>query len=60
LTLQVTDNGAGITDEQINDSKSFGLIGMRERVYPWGGQVRIKGTPGEGTSVEVEVPVVNN
>jgi PAS domain S-box-containing protein len=60
LTLRVTDNGAGITDEQINDSKSFGLIGMRERVHPWGGQVRIKGTPGEGTSVEVEVPVVND
>jgi PAS domain S-box-containing protein len=60
LTLRVTDNGAGITDEQINDSKSFGLIGMRERVHPWGGQVRIKGTPGEGTSVEVDVPVVNN
>ncbi len=60
LTLRVTDNGAGITDEQINDSKSFGLIGMRERVHPWGGKVRIKGTPGEGTSVEVEVPVVNN
>jgi PAS domain S-box-containing protein len=60
LMLRVIDNGTGITEEQIHDPKSFGLIGMRERVYPWGGQVRIKGTPGEGTSVEVEVPVVNN
>jgi len=57
LTLQVADNGTGITEEQIRDSKSFGLIGMRERVHPWGGQVRIKGTPGEGTRVEVDVPV---
>ena len=60
LMLRVIDNGNGITEEQIHDPKSFGLIGMRERVHPWGGQVRIKGTPGEGTSVEVEVPVVNN
>jgi PAS domain S-box-containing protein len=57
LMLLVIDNGTGITKEQIYDSKSFGLIGMRERVHPWGGQVRIKGTPSEGTTVEVEVPV---
>ena len=57
LTLRVTDNGAGITEDQINDSKSFGLIGMRERIHPLGGQVRIKGTPGAGTTVEVQVPI---
>lgn len=57
LTLQVMDNGAGITEEQVLDSKSFGLIGMRERVHPWGGMVNIKGSPGKGTTVEVRVPL---
>jgi len=31
LCLEVTDNGIGITQWQIDDSRSFGIIGMRER-----------------------------
>jgi len=57
LMLRVVDNGTGITEEQIHDSKSFGLIGMRERVHPWAGLVNIKGIPGRGTTVEVRVPL---
>ncbi len=57
LMLRVIDNGTGITEEQIHDSKSFGLIGMRERVHPWGGLVNIKGIPGQGTTVEVRIPL---
>ncbi|MCJ7547981.1 MAG: PAS domain S-box protein [Deltaproteobacteria bacterium] len=57
LILRVIDNGTGITEEQIHDSKSFGLIGMRERVHPWGGLVNIKGIPGQGTTVEVRIPL---
>jgi len=50
LELRVRDNGSGITKEQISDSKSFGLMGIRERVHPWGGQVKISGKPGKGTT----------
>jgi PAS domain S-box-containing protein len=57
LMLRVIDNGTGITEEQIHDPKSFGLIGMRERVHPWGGLVNIRGIPGEGTTVEVSIPL---
>jgi signal transduction histidine kinase len=55
LTLRVRDNGIGITEERIFDSQSFGLIGMRERIHPWGGKVNIKGIPGKGTTVVVNV-----
>jgi len=55
LTLRVRDNGTGITEEQIADPQSFGLIGITERVHPWGGKVRIKGIPGKGTTVMVSV-----
>jgi PAS domain S-box-containing protein len=55
LTLRVRDNGTGIKEEQIFDPKSFGLIGIRERVYPWGGKFSIKGIPGKGTTVVVNV-----
>jgi two-component system sensor histidine kinase UhpB len=57
LELRVRDNGKGITKKQISDPKSFGLIGMRERVHPWGGEVKIEGVPGEGTTVTVRIPV---
>ena len=59
LELKVKDNGKGITEKQISDPKSFGLIGIRERAISWGGEVKIKGVPGEGTTVEVRIPIKN-
>ena len=56
IKLTVKDDGKGITKEQIDSSKSFGLIGMRERVYFMGGRINIKGSPNDGTTVSVEVP----
>lgn len=57
LELKVRDNGRGITKEQISDPKSFGIMGMRERVYAWEGQVTVKGAPGQGTTVAVRIPI---
>jgi PAS domain S-box-containing protein len=57
LTLRVRDNGRGITEEQICAPQSFGLIGMQERVHPWGGKVNFKGIPGKGTTVVVNVRI---
>ena len=57
LTLEVCDNGRGITDEEIHRPDSLGLLGMRERAALLGGVVEVKGTPGQGTSVTVRVPI---
>jgi len=56
LELQVRDNGKGITEEQISDPKSFGLIGMRERAQFLGGEVEIKGVQDKGTTVTARIP----
>lgn len=56
LLLEIKDNGRGITEEQISDPKSFGLIGIRERIYPWGGEVKIKGLSNKGTTLTVILP----
>jgi SOS regulatory protein LexA len=56
LTLKVTDNGKGITKKQISNPRSFGLIGMKERVHPWGGRVSIEGSSKKGTTVLVSLP----
>ncbi len=57
LVLEVADNGRGVTRAQIDDPRSFGLIGMRERVHPWGGTVVIEGKENQGTRVTVTVPL---
>jgi len=57
VLLKVNDNGSGITQEQISSPKSFGLIGMRERVHYWGGEVKIAGAPRKGTDLIVKIPI---
>lgn len=57
LKMDIRDNGSGITEDQINSPKSFGLIGLRERVTPWGGRVLISGVTGKGTTVKVILPI---
>lgn len=57
VELEVRDNGKGITEEQISNPKSFGLIGIQERVYLLGGEVHIIGIYGKGTTITVNIPL---
>jgi len=57
MVLEVRDNGNGISAEQISSTKSFGLMGMRERVHALGGDLKISGIPDEGTLVRVSIPL---
>ncbi len=56
VVLEISDNGKGITEEEIAKPDSFGLLGMQERVYPWRGRVSISGSPDKGTRIEVVLP----
>lgn len=57
ITMEVRDNGRGISEADLTKSRSFGLLGMRERALFLGGDVEVKGSPGFGTSVKVQIPV---
>lgn len=57
IVLTVADNGRGITKHQSEDSRSFGIIGMRERAHLWGGELHITGNREEGTRVTVTLPL---
>jgi PAS domain S-box-containing protein len=57
VTLEVTDNGKGITPERMTTPHSFGLLGMQERASLLGGHFHIVGTPGVGTTAYASVPV---
>ncbi|MGA7170516.1 MAG: sensor histidine kinase, partial [Candidatus Sulfotelmatobacter sp.] len=62
LTFEVSDNGTGIPEEQLQrlriagTSGGVGIAGMRERVRELGGQLDIRSN-NEGTTVSVSVPV---
>jgi PAS domain S-box-containing protein len=56
ITLEVIDNGKGITEEKITNSNSFGLLGIRERVNFLGGNVTISGMRNKGTAIRVNIP----
>jgi len=57
VRLRVQDNGRGITESEVNGSRSFGLLGMRERVLLRSGDFHIQGTPGRGTTVVIKLPL---
>jgi len=56
VVMKIRDNGRGIRPEEIADPRSFGLIGMRERLRPYKGRMSIRGTPGKGTTLTISIP----
>jgi signal transduction histidine kinase len=57
LVLRVCDDGRGIRESDITDTRSLGLLGMRERAVVFGGVVEIEGAEGRGTTVTVRIPL---
>jgi signal transduction histidine kinase len=57
VILEVRDNGKGITDIHIGSAKSFGLMGIRERVYKLKGDLKISSAPDKGTIIHVTLPI---
>jgi PAS domain S-box-containing protein len=57
LTLTVRDNGRGINEDEINNPRSLGLIGLRERALSCGGTIAINGAKDAGTVVTAHIPL---
>jgi PAS domain S-box-containing protein len=55
--LVVTDDGRGITAQDVTASGTLGILGMRERAITWHGRVTVRGEPGAGTTVRVFMPM---
>ena len=60
LTLRVRDDGRGIRADQMHGRHSLGLLGLRERAVACGGTIEIFGHPGQGTTVELRVPLLSS
>ncbi len=57
LKIVISDNGTGFYKKDLSSKISFGLLGMKERANMLNGHVHILSTPGEGTRVEICVPL---
>ncbi len=57
LELCVCDDGQGMTIQDEDRRQRFGLIGIRERVRDFGGELRIDTGPETGTRIEVRIPI---
>jgi signal transduction histidine kinase len=55
--LVVTDDGRGITAQDVTASGTLGILGMRERAITWHGRVTVRGEAGRGTTVRVFMPM---
>ncbi len=56
-SLEVTDNGTGISDQAISSRTSVGLARMRELALSLRGALTIAGRPGAGTTVTLRMPL---
>jgi signal transduction histidine kinase len=56
LLLSIADDGCGMSAELTGEKKTYGMLGMRERVNMLGGRISIDSAPGRGTHIEVSIP----
>ena len=56
ILLKVKDDGKGIVNNNIKNSKTFGVFSMKERASSLGGKLDIRNNIGKGTTVNLILP----
>ena len=57
VRCSVRDDGVGMSGAAEPGSQGLGLLGIRERLQPLGGNLEIDSVPGKGTQLCVSIPV---
>ncbi|MBP6058130.1 MAG: response regulator [Nitrosomonas sp.] len=57
--ITIKDNGIGITESQMHNPGSFGIIGMNERMQQLGGKLEIYGSSSTGSVVTLKIPLTS-
>jgi signal transduction histidine kinase len=57
ILLAIHDDGQGFDPVAIAHKHSLGLAGMRERVQAFAGTLTLTSQPGQGTTVQVNIPL---
>jgi len=58
LTLEISDNGRGISADEFQKAEAFGIRGLKERAKVVGGWLDISTARGVGTTVILSVPLL--
>jgi signal transduction histidine kinase len=56
LQLSISDNGIGMDVEAVDQTKHFGLLGMRERVQALHGSFSVNAASNQGTAIFINIP----
>jgi len=57
LTVEIRDDGRGISEDAARSPRSLGIVGMRERALVRGGSLEVGPLPDGGTSVRLTIPI---
>ncbi|PZR07657.1 MAG: hypothetical protein DI539_23390 [Flavobacterium psychrophilum] len=57
IVLGVEDNGKGFDTDKQEGKVTLGLISIRERVLMLNGEYMIESSPGDGTRIEIKIPI---
>ena len=58
LKIEISDNGIGITNQQLTGKDSLGITGMKERALIIGADILITGEKHKGTKMILSIPLV--
>ncbi|GAA3015325.1 sensor histidine kinase [Tetragenococcus solitarius] len=58
VLLRVVDDGVGFNPDQKEKAGSYGLRNVRERIASIGGTVKVISFKGQGTSIEIKIPLI--
>lgn len=58
VRLVIEDDGVGISGNRNPSRQTFGMAGMHERIATVGGKMNLTSSRGQGTRIEVSVPVI--
>ncbi len=57
LTLEICDNGIGMSMEELEKTTAFGIRGLRERAKTSGGWLDVSSKEGMGTTIILSIPL---
>jgi len=60
VLLNIEDDGKGFDPELTKTKKSFGILGMKERVASLNGNFELFTAPGSGTKIKISLPLKEN